>query len=228
VTVRHAAFDLDGTLIDSGADLVAAVNHVLGSFGRAPIDPPTLAQYVGHGARALVERVLGPAEAAQVDEGVARFMRYYGAHLLEETRAYPGIEALLDGLAERGVVLTVLTNKPEALSRAILAGLRLADRFVALVGGDTLPTRKPDPTGLLQLCRTAGAAPDQSLMVGDSPVDLETARAAGAPFCGVAWGLQPAVLVAAGPAWMVRGPGEVLAGLAAIPGRRLDSTEASG
>jgi phosphoglycolate phosphatase len=221
--VRHAAFDLDGTLIDSRADLVESVNHVLASFDRPTIDPPTLAGYVGHGARALLERALGPMEPGQIDEGVRRFMRYYGEHLLDETRAYPGVEALLDGLDECGVVLTVLTNKPEALSRTILDGLGLGDRFVALVGGDTLPTRKPDPLGLQWLCNAAGALPAESLLVGDSPVDLDTARAAGAAFCGVAWGLQPDVLAAARPGWMVRDAGELLTGLGPLAGRRLDS-----
>jgi phosphoglycolate phosphatase len=226
--VRHAAFDLDGTLIDSRADLVAAVNHVLGSFELPAIDPATLAGYVGHGARALLERVLGRAAPARLDEGVARFLAYYAEHLLDETRPYPGIEDLLDGLGERGVALSVLTNKPETLSRAILDGLRLSDRFVALIGGDTLPTRKPDPTGLLQLCRSADAQPAESLLVGDSPVDLETARAAGVAFCGVAWGLQPAVLEAARPAWTAHAAGDVLAGLTSVACRRLDSTEVTG
>jgi phosphoglycolate phosphatase len=176
----------------------------------------------------LLERALGPAAPAQLDEGVARFLEYYGEHLLDETRPYPGIETLLDGLGERGVTLSVLTNKPERLSRAILHGLGLADRFVSLVGGDTLPTRKPDPTGLLQLCRTARASPGESLMVGDSPVDLETARAAGVAFCGVAWGLQPAVLEAARPAWIAHAAGDVLAGLTSVAGPRLDSSDVSG
>jgi phosphoglycolate phosphatase len=221
--VRHAAFDLDGTLIDSRADLVASVNHVLAAFGRPAVDSPTLAGYVGHGARALLERALGPVEPWRIDEGMRRFLRYYGEHLLDETRPYPGVEALLDGLDECGVVLTVLTNKPEALSRAILDGLGLGHRFVALIGGDTLPTRKPDPTGLRQLCAAAGARPAESLLVGDSPVDLDTARAAGVAFCGVAWGLQPDVLAAARPEWMVRDAGELLAGLGPVVGRRLDS-----
>lgn len=199
----HVAFDLDGTLVDSRADLAAATNHVLASFGLPLIAPETVHRFVGEGARRLVERALGPAHAARVDEGVARFLAYYADHLLDATTLYPGVVAALDALARAGVVLTVLSNKPAGMSRVVLEGLGVAGRFAAVVGGDSLPTRKPDPAGLALLGRVAGAPPGRTLLVGDSTVDLATAANAGVDFCGVAWGLDPATLRAAGPARMV-------------------------
>jgi phosphoglycolate phosphatase len=189
--------------VDSRADLAAATNHVLRSLGRPAIDPATVFSFVGDGARALVARALGPVDPALIDEGVARFLDYYGGHLLDATRPYPGIDAVVAALATRGVALSVLTNKPAALTLRILDGLGLRQWFRGVVGGDSLPTRKPDPTGLLWLLAESGTRPEAALLVGDSPVDLETARAAGTAFCGVAWGLCPERLRAARPAIVI-------------------------
>ena len=196
---RHVVFDLDGTLVDSRADLVSATNVVLRSFDLPEIDPTTVYSYVGDGARALVERALGTARAPRAEEGVRRFLAYYRVHLLDETRPYPGIEPMLEALAARSVTLSVLTNKPADLSRRILDGLGLAHWFHAVVGGDSLPTRKPDPAGLLGLLAASGTPCAAGLLVGDSPVDLETAQAAGTAFCGVTWGLAPERLRACAP-----------------------------
>jgi phosphoglycolate phosphatase len=201
----HVVFDLDGTLVDSAADLVAATNHVLQSFALPDVDGATLRTYVGDGARTLVARALGPAHAARVDEGVERFLAYYRRHLLDATRPYPGIGALLADLHARAIRVSVVTNKAEALSRPILEGLGLMRWIDALVGGDSLPTRKPDPAGLTSVLARTGTRRDAALMVGDSPIDRETAQAAGVAFCGVGWGfasrelaeeLPPALLVA--------------------------------
>jgi len=208
---EHVAFDLDGTLVDSRADLVAAVNHVLRGLALPELPPPTLYRYVGEGARVLVERALGPEHRDRREAGVESFMAYYGEHLLDATRPYPGVEAALDGLAARGVALSVLTNKPEGMSRAILEGLDLASRFVGIVGGDSLPVRKPDPAGLEWLRACTGTPRERVLLVGDSEIDLRTARAGGVAFCGVAWGLVPEALRAACPARIIEHPGELLA-----------------
>jgi phosphoglycolate phosphatase len=191
----HVVFDLDGTLVDSEADLAAATNHVLGAFGLPEVDVATLGTYVGDGARTLVARALGPAHAARLDEGVECFLAYYRRHLLDATRPYPGVEALLAALHARAVRLSIVTNKAEALSRSILEGLGLMRWIGALVGGDTLPTRKPDPAGLRRVLAGAGTAPQRALMVGDSSIDRDTAHAAAVAFCGVTWGFAPALIV---------------------------------
>ena len=144
---EHVVFDLDGTLVDSRLDLSAAVNHVLRTFGLPELPLETVCQYIGQGARVLVQRALGPAHEGRLDEGLEVFLTYYGTHLLDHTVAYDGIPETLAALADAGVVLSVLTNKPAAMSRAILDGLRLLSHFAAVVGGDSLPLRKPDPGG---------------------------------------------------------------------------------
>lgn len=207
----HVAFDLDGTVVDSRADLAGATNHVLRSFDLPEIPPRSVYALVGEGARRLVERALGPARGDLVDEGVHRFLAYYGAHLLDATVLYPGVRDALDALGEAGVTLSVLSNKPEDLSRVILDGLQVSRYFRAVIGGDTLPTRKPDPAGLERLRRLTDTPRARMLLVGDSPVDLETAANAGTAFCGVGWGLDPERLRAARPAVVVEAPSDLVA-----------------
>lgn len=207
---EHVIFDLDGTLIDSRDDLAAAVNHTLAALGLPALPSDTVVGYVGDGARALIERALGAAQADRIEAGLQHFTAYYGAHLLERTRPCPGIAPVIDELARRGVALSVLTNKPEGMSRAILAGLGMLSRFGGVVGGDSLPARKPDPAGLLHLAARTGTARERLLLVGDSPVDLNTARAGGCAFCGVAWGFAPARLAAAAPVRLIAQPEELL------------------
>jgi phosphoglycolate phosphatase len=204
-------FDLDGTLIDSRADLTAAVNHVLHSFALPTLPAEVVASLVGNGARLLVERALGAAHSNRFDDGLQRFMTYYGAHLLDQTQAYPGIPEMLAALSAHGTRLAVLTNKAVAMSRAILDGLRLSSHFLAVVGGDSLATRKPDPAGLEHLRALTGAPAERVLLVGDSLTDLRTAVAAGAAFCGVTWGFAPDALRAAAPARLIDHPSELLA-----------------
>ncbi len=202
----HVAFDLDGTLIDSAADLAASANHVLRVLGRPELPAATLAGYVGEGARMLVQRALGETAPETVDAALDLFLEHYGAHLLDRTRPYPGGVEALDALADAGAVLSVLTNKPERFSRAILAGLGLLDRFAAVVGGDSLPTRKPDPAGVRYLAQRTGIPLDRMLLVGDSAIDARTAQAAGIAFCGVSWGLAPRTLGAVGAERVVHTP----------------------
>jgi phosphoglycolate phosphatase len=223
---EHVAFDLDGTLVDSRADLAAATNHVLRSFGLPEIPPRSVYALVGEGARRLVERALGPARAASVDEGVGRFLTYYGAHCLDATTLYPGTADALEALAASGVALSVLSNKPEGLSRTVLDGLGVTVRFRAIIGGDSLPTRKPHPAGLARLRALTGTAPERMLLVGDSPVDVATAANAGTDFCGVAWGLDPDALRAARPACVVDSAAELVA-LVCQPGRTGRASTAS-
>jgi len=206
----HVAFDLDGTLVDSRADLASSVNHVLRTMGLPELAPETLYGYVGEGAKVLVERALGPARRARFDEGVALFMDYYGAHLLDATVPYPGMVKVLDAAAAHGVALSVLTNKPIGFTRSILDGLGLTPCLIGVIGSDSLPVRKPDPAGLDALRELSGTSRERTLLVGDSAIDVMTARAGGVAFCGVAWGLSPEALVAARPGRIVDDAAELL------------------
>jgi phosphoglycolate phosphatase len=207
----HIVFDLDGTLIDSRADLAQAVNHVLRTFGFAELSLDTVTGYVGEGARRLVQRALGREHEHRLEDGLELFIAYYGAHLLDHTRLYPGIAAMLRQLAQRGVVLSVLSNKPEAMCRAILDGLGVLSVFRAVLGGDSFPARKPEPAGLEHLRSLTGTSSENMLVVGDSLIDLRTARAAGVDFCGVAWGFGTEGLHAAGARPIIDKPADLLA-----------------
>ena len=207
---EQVVFDLDGTLIDSRLDLTAAVNHVRRGLGMFDLSVGEVCEYVGDGARRLVQRSLGSDDPRRVDPALQAFLEYYSEHLLDHTRPYPGIVEMLDELAAAGAKLSVLTNKPEDKSRAILDGLGLLDRFVRIVGGDSMPTRKPDPAGV-ELLRADTATPrERVLLVGDSPVDLHTAAAAGVAFCGVAWGFKPKQLRAEHPPMWIETPTELV------------------
>ncbi len=181
-------FDLDGTLIDSRRDLATAVNRLRRELGMAPLALDEVTGMVGEGARLLVSRALGPD--FPVNRFEAAFSAYRGFYrdvCLDETVSYPGISELLANLAPR-YPLAVLTNKGEAISRHILEGLGLASHFRAVVGGDTLPTRKPDPAGLIHLAGLFGVPVESLLLVGDSRFDAETATAAGCRFAFCEWG----------------------------------------
>jgi phosphoglycolate phosphatase len=181
---RLAILDLDGTLIDSVGDLAASVNHALREVGLPPRSPEEIRGFVGEGARVLLERAVSP-RADRLEPALAAWWRHYEQHCLDRTRLYPGVEAALAGA---GRVLAVHTNKPGALARKILDGLGVLGRFAAVVGGDEAP-RKPDPTGVTTLRAQVGAAPEDTVFVGDSAVDVATARAAGVQLVAVTWGL---------------------------------------
>ncbi len=183
--------DLDGTLLDTRLDLVASTNHVRSIFGLPPLGVREVERLVGRGARVLVERALGEGRAEVLDEGVQLFLEHYGTHCLDQTRPYPGMVDLLRVLSMLGARVAVVTNKPEALTRKILGGLDLLGDMVAVVGGDTFPERKPHPRGVESVLAGCDAERSQALLVGDSPIDLATARAAGIAFCGVLWGFDP-------------------------------------
>jgi len=199
----HLIFDLDGTLVDSKADLAAATNVMLASFGLMPLSIEQVTSYIGDGARVLVERALGPEHVHLVPHGFTVFMEYYRAHLLDYTRPYDGIPQLLAAVQAQGIVLSVLTNKPEAPSWTILAGVGLARFFHAVIGGDTLSVRKPDPRGVTYLQQLSGIPLVQTLLIGDSRIDMETGRAAGIATCGVTWGFGAAGLVTTPPEFVV-------------------------
>jgi phosphoglycolate phosphatase len=190
--------------------LLASVNHVLASLGRTPLPPARLVEFVGNGARALIERALAAVGDDRVGVALDRFLQHYDAHLLDRTRPYPGVPELLAGLVGSGVSLSVVSNKPVAMCRKIVDGLGWSRWFGAILGGDSLAARKPDPSGLAAVRDAAGVSASRMLYVGDSLVDLETARAAGVEFRGVAWGFAPQALRTADSARMVALPGSIL------------------
>lgn len=181
---RLAIFDLDGTLVDSVDDLAASVNHALAHVGLSARDREEVRGFIGHGARMLLSRAVG-ARRDLLEPALAAWRAHYEEHLLDRTRAYPGLPEVL---ARAGRSLAVLTNKPAPMARRILDGLGLAPLFSAIVGGGDAPA-KPDPAGARALLARAGARPEHAVLVGDSPVDAETARNAGVEFVAVTWGL---------------------------------------
>jgi phosphoglycolate phosphatase len=192
--IRLAVFDLDGTLVDSKLDLCLAVNHALRRVGLPERTLEEVASFVGEGAVRLVERAVAPHQDRR-DAALAAWWEHYEAHLLDHTVLFPGLGALL---ADAPFPLAVHTNKPGRLARLILQGLGVADRFVEVVGGDEAP-RKPDPAGTLALLARRGVDASDAVLVGDSLVDAETARAVPLRFVPVSWGLvSPERLVAAG------------------------------
>lgn len=197
-------FDLDGTLIDSRLDLANSVNATRGHMGLAPISNELVYSYVGEGAPVLIRRAMGP-EATQdhVDRALAFFLEYYRAHQLDYTTLYPGVREALETLKEQGAHMNVLTNKPVRISHEILAGLEIAGHFEYVYGGNSFEFKKPHPIGIHTILRDTGAAREKTVMVGDSGVDIQTARNAGVLSCGVSYGFQPETLVTYPPDFMI-------------------------
>jgi phosphoglycolate phosphatase len=186
--LRLVVFDLDGTLIDSRRDLADAANAFIVERGGHPLPVETIASMVGEGAPMLVRRVI-KASGLDLDlrEALPRFLELYDERLLVHTRLYDGTREMLESFV--GVApLAILTNKPQRPTERILEGLGIAPMFQWVVGGDTAHGRKPDPAGLAHIVAAAGAAADETLMVGDSAIDLRTARAAGTRVCLVSYG----------------------------------------
>jgi phosphoglycolate phosphatase len=188
---RTVVFDLDGTLADTSPDLTAALNHALATMGRATVPAEDVRHMVGHGARALLRKGLaatGAVSDALIDEGFPLFLDYYEDHICDHSHAWPGVEAALDALAADGVALAICTNKIEALTHRFLAAVGWQGRFAGIVGGDTLPVKKPDPAPLFEAIARAGGGP--AAFVGDSITDTDTARNAGLPCVAVTFGFS--------------------------------------
>ena len=183
-------FDLDGTLVDSGEDIARSVNELLERGQRPKLPQSRIQSYVGDGVRKLLERSLGEASDAELARAEALYLSIYRRRLLETTRPYPGVVPALEAL-HRERPLAVLTNKPVMESLRILEGLDLQRYFGAVYGGDSFARKKPDPIGVRFLQEETGADADETLLVGDSTVDLSTARNAGIRSCLVRYGLGP-------------------------------------
>ena len=200
--VRCLIFDLDGTLIDSKLDLALSVNATLEHMGRPPLPHETIYRYVGNGAQMLIQRALGrEATPQEAESGLAYFLAYYREHMLDNTVPYPGVREGLELLVDRP--MAVLTNKPVRFSNWILEGLGLSRYFRYVYGGNSFEKKKPDPIGVEVLLRDLQLAPRETMMVGDSDVDVRTARNSGIWACGVSYGLGTEGMQAAPPDLMV-------------------------
>ncbi len=193
--VRAVMFDLDGTLLDSAPDLACAANRMLAALGLPGRDPELLATFIGKGITRLVERTLagsleGAADAPLVARALPLYERFYEEESGRNTSVFPGVTEGLEMLAREGVPLACITNKSERFTHALLDQTGLAHFFRTVVGGDTLPRRKPDPLPFLHACERLGVAAREALMVGDSQNDVAGARAAGCPVVCVPYGYR--------------------------------------
>jgi phosphoglycolate phosphatase len=187
--IQLVVFDLDGTLIDSRRDLADATNALVAELGGQALSVEAVTAMVGEGAAVLVRRALaGAGLDPQTPNALERFLAHYDERLTVHTRPYEGLVDALSALRSEGRALAVLTNKPGRPSREILERLELAPFFSQVIGGDTAAGRKPDPSGLLSLTERAQVTPAATVMVGDSPIDAETARRAGAVLCIARYG----------------------------------------
>ena len=230
--LKLLVFDLDGTLIDSAQDLCNSVNATLEQFKRPHLSDEIIAGYIGNGALTLIRRAFAADDGVEpteelLAEAYKYFLDYYREHKLDYTYAYEGVLEALDALhkvhdqlelprraASPRRAMAVLTNKPVRPAQAICEALGLAPYFLNIYGGNSFATKKPDPEGLLALMKEADATPEETVMIGDSQVDVQTARNAGAWCIGCTFGLAPGSLEVIPPDILVDSPVDWTAALA--------------
>ncbi len=200
-------FDLDGTLIDSRIDIANALNHTLARLGLPPVTPEEVRERIGRGIRALLRASLGQRQDL-VEEAYPIFLDFYSNHLLENTHLYPGVE---DTLRKIGARKAIVTNKLLRLTEEILEGLGISDYFDTVLGGDSLPERKPSPLPIQWTLERNGVRRERAIIVGDSPLDIEAGKRAGIRTCGAAYGYNNReTLLSAGADWIVESFPEIL------------------
>ncbi len=217
-------FDLDGTLIDTAPDLIRATNHTLSLRGLAPLPPATLRSEISFGARYMIARALTlsgiAVEDAELDDLLERFLVYYADNIAVESRPFPGLAEVLETCRRDGITLAVCTNKREGLSRLLLDKLGLAQLFRTIAGRDTFEVCKPHPDHLLKTIERAGGEARHAIMVGDSEVDVATAKAAAVPVIGVTFGYTRVPVTELGTDAVIDHYGEFAGALDGILARR--------
>lgn len=213
-------FDLDGTLVDTAPDLVATTNAVLAARSIEPVSYPVLRNMIGHGARAMLVTALEYRSVAASDEEVGAmhraFLDHYEANIAVESAPFPRLDEALDALEAQGHRFAVCTNKYEALARRLLEALSLSQRFVRIVGPDTLGVAKPDPAHVLGAIRLAGGDAARAVMVGDSAADVDAAKAAGVPSVAVTFGYTATPAAELGASRVIDDYGELPGAVAAL------------
>lgn len=195
------AFDLDGTLVDTAPDLLRALDFALEREGLNPPDDHEARNFIGSGARAMIERALASSQVQftkeKIDAMLRQFLVYYEDHIADHSRAFPGLEAALKHLAGNGAILAVCTNKHERYAAKLLSALNLSGHFAYIAGGDSFAFKKPDPRHLTETIERAGGSTEHAILVGDSETDVITAKAAEIPVIAVSFGytdIPPAAL----------------------------------
>jgi phosphoglycolate phosphatase len=207
---RLLLYDLDGTLVDTLEDLTASANHMLRALGSPTISSQEVRRHVGHGVRELVRRCLKSDESSRIDDGMRVYLAHYAQHRLDHARLYPGAREVLEHFASRRQA--VVTNKPNPFSRDILEALGIARYFAEIIAGDSGFPKKPDPGAALALMRAEAVTPGETVLIGDSPIDVETARNAGVGVACLLHGLSDAAeLSATSPDVLVKDFAELLA-----------------
>jgi phosphoglycolate phosphatase len=196
---RIAVFDLDGTLVDSAADIHAALDRLMAARGLPGFARPEVTAMIGDGVRVLVTRALAARGLPFEEAALAAFMADYEAEAAVLTRPFAGIPEALDALAAAGWRMAVCTNKPVSAARRLLDALGLSARFDALGGGDSFPVRKPDPGHLRATLAAAGGDPSRAVMIGDHANDMRAAAGAGVPAIFAGWGYGPEAMAAGAP-----------------------------
>lgn len=186
--IQAVLFDLDGTLVDSAPDLIVAMQRLQAEEGQSALDPASIGAVVSKGGRAMLRRGFPGADDARVESLLPRFLDLYFAAIATHTRTYPGVDDMLATLQARGVHWGIVTNKPGWLARALLAALALDTRCAALVSGDCLAQKKPDPEPILHACAVAGVSAEFCVYVGDDARDIEAGRRAGCMTVAAGWG----------------------------------------
>jgi phosphoglycolate phosphatase len=214
-TLKLFIFDLDGTLVDSRQDLANSINAMLAHYGKPTLPCDVIATYIGDGAPMLVRRSLGdPEDDHFVHEALDFFLSYYREHKLDTTYVYDGVMPSLEAIraAANGTgkrIMSVLSNKPVNPSKAIVEALGMGNFFRQIYGGNSFHTKKPDPLGVHTLLKENGCKPEEAVIIGDSDIDILTARNAGIYSCGVLYGLAPHTLEAAPPDVLIDHPAEL-------------------